>query len=248
MEDKISRFLIKNGIQPTDIKYLIREDGKTCIHLLNGRVIRTYIPAKDILKQLPEGDFLNICKGIIVAKSQIDHIDNFTYYMKDGTTLEGRHRTPAAHKRLNHQLHDHDGLPNTASENMFQNFSILDNMPLAFCVIELIINADGAGVDFVFRYCNKQMEVVEGKKIPEMLNKSFFKVFPNADKKWLVAYTDVAVNGGVRHILDYSPEIGKDLYVTCFQPKDGYCACVLIPMDEFMNSSSASSLDVRQSE
>ena len=245
MEDKISRFFAKNGILSADIKYLIREDGKTCIHLLNGHVIRTYIPAKDIMEQLPEQDFLNICKGIIVAKSQIDHIEDFTHYMKDGTTLEGRHRTPAAHKRLNQQLHDSNSLPNMSPENMFNSFSVLDNMPIAFCVIELVINADGAGVDFVFRYCNRQMEVVEGKKISEMLNKSFFKVFPNADKKWLVAYTDVAVNGGVRHILDYSPEIGKDLYVSCFQPKDGFCACVLIPMDDFLNSSNATSLEVQ---
>ena len=35
-------------------------------------------------------------------------------------------------------------------------------MPVAYCVIELVFDAEGHGVDFVFRYCNKQMEVVEG--------------------------------------------------------------------------------------
>lgn len=58
-------------------------------------------------------------------------------------------------------------------------------MPVAYCVIELVFDAEGHGVDFVFRYCNKQMEVVEGIPIEEMLNRSFYEVFKNGDKKWL---------------------------------------------------------------
>lgn len=71
----------------------------------------------------------------------------------------------------------------------------------------LNISHDGHGVDFVFRYCNKQMEVVEGIPIEEMLNRSFYEVFKNGDKKWLVSYADVAVNGLKRTLSDYSPEI-----------------------------------------
>ena len=33
-------------------------------------------------------------------------------------------------------------------------------MPLAFCIIELVFDAQGHGVDFVFRYCNDEMAVV----------------------------------------------------------------------------------------
>lgn len=62
-------------------------------------------------------------------------------------------------------------------------------MPLAFCVIELVFNEDGCGVDFIFRYCNAEMATVEGVPVEEMLNRSFYKVFPNGDKKWLVSYT-----------------------------------------------------------
>ena len=58
-------------------------------------------------------------------------------------------------------------------------------MPLAFCVIELVFNEDGCGVDFIFRYCNAKMATVEGVPVEEMLNRSFYKVFPNGDKKWL---------------------------------------------------------------
>ena len=64
-----------------------------------------------------------------------------------------------------------------------------------------------------------------------MINRSFYKVFENGDKKWLVTYADVALNGTKRIIHDYSPEINKNLTIHCFQPSPGYCACVLIPTD-----------------
>ena len=81
----------------------------------------------------------------------------------------------------------------------------------------------------LIRYCNDEMAVVEGIPVSEMLNRSFYEVFENGDKKWLVTYADVALNGN-KHILhDYSPEIDKTLTIYCFQPAQGYCACVLIP-------------------
>ena len=40
-------------------------------------------------------------------------------------------------------------------------------------------------MDFIFRYCNAEMATVEGVPVEEMLNRSFYKVFPNGDKKWL---------------------------------------------------------------
>lgn len=92
-------------------------------------------------------------------------------------------------------------------------------MPLAYCVIELVFDENGHGIDFVFRYCNKQMEIVEGLPISEMLNHSFYEVFKNGDKKWPVSYAD------------FSPEIGKSLTIHCYQPEPGFCSCVLIPAE-----------------
>ena len=113
--------------------------------------------------------------------------------------------------------------------SFFEKCSILDDMPVAYCVIELVFDADGHGVDFVFRYCNKHMEVVEGIPVEEMLNRSFYEVFKNGDRKWLISYADVALNGVQRTLHDYSPEIDKNLTIYCYQPQPGYCACVLVP-------------------
>ena len=108
----------------------------------------------------------------------------------------------------------------------------MDEMPLAYCVIELVFDEDGHGVDFIFRYCNAQMEQVEGIPIQQMLNRSFYEVFKNGDKKWLVAYADTALNGTPHTLHDYSPEIGKNLTIHCFQPEANFCACVLIPDEQ----------------
>lgn len=102
-------------------------------------------------------------------------------------------------------------------------------MPVAYCVIELVFDEDGHGVDFVFRYCNKHMAVEEGIPVEEMLNRSFYEVFKNGDRKWLISYADVALNGTKRTLHDYSPEIDKNLTIYCYQPQPGYCACVLVP-------------------
>ena len=101
-------------------------------------------------------------------------------------------------------------------------------MPIAFCIIELRFDQQGKGIDFIFRYCNRAMERLEGKTLEQMLNHSFYDIFANADKKWLVAYADVALNGGKRTIYDYSSEVNKDLEIYCFQPQEGYCACLLL--------------------
>lgn len=93
----------------------------------------------------------------------------------------------------------------------YEKCSIMDEMPLAYCVIELVFDEDGHGVDFIFCYCNKEMTVVEGVPVEEMLNRSFYEVFHNGDRKWLVSYADVALNGTKHTLRDFSPEIGKIL-------------------------------------
>ena len=44
MDEKIMKFFNRNNIEIRDIKYLAREQSKTCIYLIDGRVVRTYIP------------------------------------------------------------------------------------------------------------------------------------------------------------------------------------------------------------
>ena len=200
----LNTYFQKHDLCAENILYIYRKDRKTVIQRTDGEEFALFIPVHSILSALPESEFLSISKGTVVCRSHIVDISkDGVYIMSDGRTFQGRKRGLSSHR------------------------SLLDNMPLAFCVIELVFNKDGRGVDFIFRYCNAEMANVEGVPVEEMLNRSFYEVFRNGDKKWLVAYADVALNGTKHTLHDYSPEIDKYLTIWCYQPEPGYCACVL---------------------
>ncbi|MCB5548720.1 hypothetical protein LIR34_02605 [Blautia sp. MSK17_66] len=234
MRYNVLHFFERKNIDIANILYLTRQNPHTKITFFDGKEILTAIPVKEIAIYLPDEEFVNITKGVLLRKSQIVNIsDDGLYTMTDGSVFQGRKRNISQHKQLRQAL----GLSkeqDAKAEKMvplelLEKCSILNDMPLAFCVIELVFDANGRGVDFVFRYCNEEMAVVEGIPVSEMLNNSFYEVFENGDKKWLVTYADVALNGTKVILHDYSPEIGKDLSIYCFQPHPGYCACILIP-------------------
>lgn len=234
MRYNVLHFFERKNIDISNILYLTRQNPDTKITFFDGKEILTAIPVKEIAIYLPDEEFVNITKGVLLRKSQIVNIsDDGLYTMTDGSVFQGRKRNISQHKQLRQAL----GLSKEQDEKaekmipleLLEKCSILNDMPLTFCVIELVFDVNGSGVDFVFRYCNEEMAVVEGIPVSEMLNNSFYKVFENGDKKWLVTYADVALNGTKVILHDYSPEIGKDLTIYCFQPHPGYCACILIP-------------------
>ena len=234
MRYNVLHFFERKNIDIANILYLTRQNPHTKITFFDGKEILTAIPVKEIAIYLPDEEFVNITKGVLLRKSQIVNISgDGLYTMTDGSVFQGRKRNISQHKQLRQAL----GLSKEQNEKaekmipleLLEKCSILNDMPLAFCVIELVFDANGRGVDFVFRYCNEEMAVVEGIPVSEMLNNSFYEVFENGDKKWLVTYADVALNGTKVILHDYSPEIGKDLTIYCFQPHPGYCACILIP-------------------
>ena len=234
MRYNVLHFFERKNIDISNILYLTRQNPHTKITFFDGKEILTAIPVKEIAIYLPDKEFVNITKGILLRKSQIVNISgDGLYTMTDGSVFQGRKRNISQHKQLRQALglskEQDEKAEKMISLELLEKCSILNDMPLAFCVIELVFDANGRGVDFVFRYCNEEMAVVEGIPVSEMLNNSFYEVFKNGDKKWLVIYADVALNGTKVILHDYSPEIGKDLSIYCFQPHPGYCACILIP-------------------
>lgn len=170
----------KHGLCAENILYIYRKDRKTVIQRTDGAEFALFVPVHSVLSTLPEKNFLSISKGIVVCRSHIVNISNDgVYTMSDGRTFQGRKRDMSSHRRLRAEIE----LTNTKHRplSMLEKCSLLDNMPLAFCVIELVFNEDGCGVDFIFRYCNAEMATVEGVPVEEMLNRSFYRVFPNGD-------------------------------------------------------------------
>lgn len=225
---KLQHFFNKHGILPSNIKYILREEGKSCIHLVDDRVVSSFHTLKSLEDFLPDGSFCMINKGILLSKSQIVSVDKNSYQMLDGRTFEGRKRGLKIHQTISDSLSRNINLPVEGIDDIVPAFSVLNQMPVAFCVIQLIFDKDGRGIDFIFRYCNRAMEDLEGKTLDEMMNRSFHDIFPNADPKWLVSYANVALNGVSCSISDYSPEVDRNLTIHCFQPMEGFCACLLL--------------------
>lgn len=229
----LERFLKRHHIETEKILYIYHRDRKSVICTQSGEEASSAIPMHELLAFLPQGEFISISRNTIVRRDKIINISHDgVYTMADGKTFQGRTRYLSTHRRLRKEMHFNVPLPQievTSSLSFFEKCSILDDMPVAYCVIELVFDEDGHGVDFVFRYCNKHMAVVEGIPVEEMINRSFYEVFKNGDRKWLVSYADVALNGSKRTLSDYSPEIDKNLTIYCYQPQPGYCACVLVP-------------------
>ncbi len=103
----------------------------------------------------------------------------------------------------------------------------LDDMPIAYCTIKVLVDENNNPYDFVFVYCNKAHSELEGVEHGELIGKPFYKFFENADKKWLKYYYDTAFNGIAHTISEYSPEIGKHLLIYTHQPEKSVCGCIL---------------------
>ena len=230
----IARFFARNQIQPEQLIYLTRENQRTVLYLLDGHVVTTSIPQKDIRAWLGEEDFINISKGITVRKDQIVDISAAgVYTMTDGRRFNGRQRHMTEHKLLRREL-----LPLLPPEEshetpmeLLRKCELMDAMPLPFCVIELTFDANGHGIDFVFRYCNAAQLALEGLSGEEVLDRSFYSVFPDGDKKWLVLFADVALNGSHYKLRDYNARLKRTITFSCYCPQRGYCACLIITED-----------------
>ena len=95
----------RKNIKISDIFYLTRQNPHTIITLSSGESFATTIPIKELMLYLPEEDFLNISKGVVLRKNQIVHIsDEGLYTMTDGAVFQGRKRNLSQHKQIRKSL------------------------------------------------------------------------------------------------------------------------------------------------
>lgn len=236
MDSRIGRFLNKHSILREDIKYIIRESGETVVCTIDGRSISTYHPVKEFREYLPVEEFLCPNKGIIIAAAQIVGVKDGCYETADGRTFKYR-----VH---NSQLHDsrllmlgrqfEHAMPAPERRNaadLAGHFSMFDKLPLPVCVLELDMADESFSADFILRYCNEAALSFEGVKRELAEDGVLSQFFPGIDPKWQVVFMDVALNDSVRSIVHYDRARNLFLKVHCYQPMQGYCACVLTQIE-----------------
>ena len=231
MSNTIINFLQKNQIEPENVIYVLREDGKTVLHLLDGSAVSTQIPLKTVFTGLGEKDFLNIQKGVVVSAAQITDISAVgVYTMSDGRKFQGRRRSSREHQE-NRRVLNLDGFVLAAEVQrltLLEKCSVFDNAPIAVCLLELTFNESGGVKDLIFRYANKAMLEFEGRTASELIGHTITEIHEKWDSKRVIAYADVALNGTHRVFPAESMSSGEPLSFSCHQPEEGFCICAVI--------------------
>ncbi len=226
MKEILSRFLHKNHVEENKIKYIIREDSLTKIYLTDDRVIETYHTIKSLKEILPEEEFLNVGKGLLLSASHIVDIDHGIYIMNDGRQFAGRKRNFSEHaqnRALIRAKQSKGSLPNLASD-----YAILDKMPIPFAILEVMDMTERNFPEFYFRYCNEEFLKYHNCTLVDILNKSHLEFFEKPMTHLLAAFADIAFNGGNRLIHNYREDNRRESTMHCFQLRENFCAVAVV--------------------
>lgn len=227
MTQKIQKFLQKHKIETTDIKYILRQQDQTLIYLLDQEPVSTYLSARIIVEHLKPGYLISVNKSVYLNTHFVINIDKNLYTMIDNRKFKGRYHKTEEQKQFEYKWKSTKNSPDFSS-NYLSHLTIFDDCPVGFCIIEIVFDKEGSGVDFIFRYCNRKMEEIEEIPVEEMVGHSFRSLFHGDGLKWLASYTDVAMNNTQKTIHAYSPGLNKYLSVYCFQVKERFCGCFVL--------------------
>lgn len=214
------------------IYYIHMEGNYAYIHVAGDKVYQTRSTLVELEKVLGE-NFVKIKRGYLVSIMAIYNISDKKLELCNGECLdyvirkkkEIQARYIEKQKKLLESFITED-IPKTLEEYK-EHYKLFDVLPIAFADIEMIFNDKCRAIDWVFRYGNEALAQIENLPLDTLLKKSFAKLFPNMDAKWLCTYERVAMYGEEIRIVDYSPEVDKYLDIICFQTFKGHCGCIL---------------------
>ena len=215
------------------ILYIYSKRGIAFIHTLDGEVCKTRTPVH-LMEDTLGDDFIRTSRAYLVSVMSICGVTD-AVHLRNGEAIpyqknqkrKIRGMLSEKQKRFIERLSD-DLTPKT-EEAYREYYHGFEKMPFAFADIEMVFNEELRAVDWIFRYGNPALARLEKTPLKKLIGKSFGSVFPNMDSKWLVSYERAVLYRKTLEIMDYSPEIDKNLTIYCYQPQPGYCACVLVP-------------------
>lgn len=109
------------------------------------------------------------------------------------------------------------------------------SMPVAFTVIKVIQDENGHTVDLEFRYLNQAFADLCGRDKDDLLGACLYEIFPLEGKQWLFLFTTAAFQGKKDSLHQYSSELERHLFLTCYPwGETGYCACLIFDETELV--------------
>lgn len=106
------------------------------------------------------------------------------------------------------------------------SLNIFDNSPIAYCVIELVLNDEGQPIDWIYRYCNQAFADIKGYRLEKMIDRSFLSLYPMPDDKWLevgyrAAFEDIPGEIDVTYEQNYHVTVSPI-------GRKGFCSCMIV--------------------
>ena len=226
----------KTVINADTILYVIMRGKIAEIHISGGKNYETRMSLGEIEKQL--GDrFLKVHRGCLVSAMAIHDISD-KINLNNGESIEYpiRKKKHIIEKLRSEQKSiidsfANEGVPKT-DEEYHRHYSSFDSLPFAFADIEMIFNDERHAVDWIFRYGNPALAKLENTPLEKLIGCSFGSLFSNMDSKWLRSYERATLYGETLEMIDYSPEIDKNIKIICFPTFKGHCGCILFDITE----------------
>ena len=92
---------------------------------------------------------------------------------------------------------------------------LFDSMKEGFCIVEVIFDENGKGIDYRFSEVNQAFEHHTG--LYEAVGKTANELVPGLESKWPERYGRIAASGKAKHFIDDSVAMGRWFEVDCFR-------------------------------
>lgn len=235
--DIITLFSDKNevSIEISTILYVMMKGNVAHIHSVAAPVIQSRVTLAELEEQLGDG-FVKVKRGCLVSVMAVYNItdkvnlcngESLDYAQRNRAVIEEELQTKQ--RRMIQSFAGND-IPKTEEEYL-EHYQVFEMMPFAFTDIEMVFDEQFRAVDWVFRYGNPALAEVERLPLETLIGSRFSTLFANMDEKWLHTYERATLFGEMLSIVDYSPEIDRNLEIICFPTFRGHCGCILLDVE-----------------
>lgn len=105
------------------------------------------------------------------------------------------------------------------------HLDMFDHSPIAYSVLELVLDEQGTPKDWIYRYCNQVFADIKGYRLEAMIDHSSLELFQKADEKWLYVCYQAAYEN---QSCERNVTKGKKYHVTIAPiGKKGFCSVLI---------------------
>lgn len=92
---------------------------------------------------------------------------------------------------------------------------------------EIIVDADGNPIDYIFLDVNESYEKLTGLRKEKIIGRTVLDVLPGTEKYWIEEFGEVALKGVTKEFQNYSGDLGKYFEVKAYSPGKGLFAVLV---------------------